>query len=99
MRSGPAGDRGEDHVPGRVHELRVVVLADVERVDFDRFGEHRLLDRVADHVVAADRLAGRVDGDGKERVEAKFEFMRPHRLLSAPLDIRVDYHDSRVSLW
>ena len=55
---GAAGDRGEDDVAGRVHELGAVVLADVEGVDSDRLGEHRLLDGVADHLVAADRAPG-----------------------------------------
>ena len=54
---GTAGDRREDHVARRVHELRPVVLADVERVDSDRLGEDRLLDGVADHLVAGDRAA------------------------------------------
>ena len=58
---------------GRVHELRAVVLADVEGVDPDRLGEHRLLDGVADHLVAADRLPRRVDRHGQEGVESEFE--------------------------
>ena len=53
-----ACDRGEDHMARRVHELRAVVLADVEGVDSDRVGEDSLLDGVPNHLVAADRQPG-----------------------------------------
>jgi hypothetical protein len=75
------------------------VLADVERVDPDRLGEDRLLDGVADHLIAADRLAGRVDGDREERVETKFNFVRRHVCSALLSKARVDYHDGRIPLW
>jgi hypothetical protein len=75
---GATGDRRQEHVPRGVHELRPVVLADVERVDPDRLGEDRLLDRVADHLVPGDRASGPVDGHGHEGVEAELEFTRRH---------------------
>jgi hypothetical protein len=68
-----AGDRGEDHVAGGVHELGAVVLADVEGVDPDRLGEDRLLDRVPDRLITADWQTGVVDRHRHERVEAELE--------------------------
>ena len=64
----------------RVHELRAVVLADAEGVESDHLGEDRLLNRVPDHLVAADRQPGLVDRYRQERVESKLE--RRHRLLA-----------------
>ena len=59
--------------PAESMNLGAVVLADVERVDPDRLGQHRLLDGVADDLVAAERQTGLVDRHGQERVETEFE--------------------------
>src|SRR4029077_1814830 len=56
-----------------VHELGAVVLADVEGVDPDGFGEDSFLDRVPDRLGAVDRGPGFVDRHWHERVEAEFE--------------------------
>jgi len=69
-------------VVGGVHELRAVVLADVEGVDPDRVGEDCLLDRVADDLVAPDGPTGGVDRDGEERVEAEFDGLGHGALVS-----------------
>jgi hypothetical protein len=45
----------------------------------------RLLDGVADHLVARDRVPGRVDRHGQEGVEAELEVVRAHRLLQRSL--------------
>ena len=68
-----ARDRGQDYVARRVHELGAVVLADVEGVDPDRFGEDSLLDRVPDGLSAVDRKPVLVDRHRHERVESEFE--------------------------
>ena len=94
---GAAGDRGEDHMSRRIHELRAVVLADVERVDPDGLGEHRLLDGVADHLVAADRAPGASTVTG-------MNVSRPNSNSLAAISpcssrIVVNYHDGRIPLW
>ena len=61
---------------GRVHEFSAVVLADVEGVDSHGFGKDRLLDGVADRLVAADRAPRLIDRYRQKRVEAKFEVLR-----------------------
>jgi hypothetical protein len=58
---------------GGIHELCAVVLAEVEGVDPDLLGKHRLLDRVPDHLIAADRPPGPVQRHRQERVQSKFE--------------------------
>jgi len=83
----------------RIHELRAVVLADVERVDADGVGENRLLERVTDHLVTADRLPRLIDRHRKERVETKFEFVCGHLVLSARFGFKVTYHDGTIPLW
>ena len=60
-------------MPSRIRSVRPVVLADVERVDSDRLREDGLLDGVPDHLAAADRLTGLIDGHRQERVETEFE--------------------------
>jgi hypothetical protein len=63
---GPPGDRREHHVRRRIHHVVAIVLADVERVDPDLLGVDTLVDRVANHLIAADRLAIEPNGDRHE---------------------------------
>ena len=74
---GAAGDRRQHDVCGRVHELGPVVLADVEGVEPDRLGHHRLLQRVADDLVARERLPGLLDGHRQERIHTELELRHP----------------------
>jgi hypothetical protein len=77
------------------------LLADVERVDPDGFGQDRLLDGVTDRLVARDRLPGLVDGHGKEGVEAEFDVLCLHvlRQSSRRKGIVVKYNDGNIPLW
>ena len=86
---GPPGDRREHHVRGRIHHVVAIVLADVERVDPDLLGEDTLLDRVANHLIAGDRLTIESSRDRHERVKTEFVFAFFHLSQSSP---QLDQH-------
>jgi hypothetical protein len=92
-----ASDRGQDDVARGVHELRAVVLADVERVDSDGLGENGLLDGVADHLVAAERLTGLIHGYRQERVEAEFALLGHAHSLPGEAGELLEYSNVSVS--
>ena len=71
---GPPGDRRKYHVRRRIHHVVAIVLADVERVDPDLLGEDAFLDRVANHLITADRLTIESRRDRHERVKPEFVF-------------------------
>src|SRR3984893_6717591 len=75
---GSAGDGRQHDVRRRVHEIRPVMLADVERIDPDRVGKDSLLDIVADHGIRREGLTGFIDGDVAERVQSELEFRGGH---------------------
>ena len=58
-----------------VHHVPAVVLGDVERVDPDSIGEHRLLDGVSNHGIAAQFLRRPVHGDRHEGIQAELDVL------------------------
>ena len=70
---GLAGDGREQDFRRRNREIVAVVFAKAEDIDPDPIGQHPLGHDIAQHLVVPEEVAGRINGDIAESVEAELD--------------------------